>query len=76
MAPAGGVGPLRWPPSEYHLTLRQADQATRRLIPLTELAASERWVLYTSADEMNEHYANVDAHKIRQHEARAREEQQ
>jgi hypothetical protein len=27
MAPAGGVGPLRRPPSEYHLTLRQADQA-------------------------------------------------
>jgi hypothetical protein len=37
------------------------EPSTRRLIPLSELESSERWVLYASVDEMNEHYERVDA---------------
>jgi hypothetical protein len=34
--------------------------STRRLVSLSELAASDRWVLYRDVDEMNDHYERVD----------------
>lgn len=37
--------------------------STRRLIPLSELASSDRWVFYSSVDEMNDHYERVDGHR-------------
>ena len=37
--------------------------STRRLVALSELASSEQWVLYSSVDEMNDHYERVDEHR-------------
>lgn len=34
--------------------------STRRLVALAELCSSDCWVLYSSVDEMNEHYARID----------------
>jgi hypothetical protein len=42
------------------------DRTNQRLVPLTELASSDRWVIYKSVDEMNEHYDRVD-HKRNEH---------
>jgi hypothetical protein len=38
------------------------EPSTRRLVSLTELASSERWVFYASVEEMNDHYARIDSH--------------
>jgi hypothetical protein len=38
--------------------------STRRLIPLSELASTERWVFYASTEEMNEHYQRVDQRRL------------
>jgi hypothetical protein len=40
------------------------EASTRRLVPLSELASSDRWVLYRNLEEMNDHYERVDQHKI------------
>lgn len=50
------------------------ERSTRRLIALAELASSDQWVLYSSVDEMNDHYERVDHHRndhIRNAETRA-----
>ena len=36
------------------------EPSTRRLIPLSELASSDRWVLYSSVAEMNDHFQRSD----------------
>jgi hypothetical protein len=36
------------------------EASTRRLIPLSDLASSERWVLYGSAAEMSDHFERSD----------------
>jgi hypothetical protein len=36
------------------------EPSTRRLIPLSDLASSDRWVLYSSAAEMKDHFQRSD----------------
>jgi hypothetical protein len=36
------------------------EPSTRRLIPLSELASSDRWVLYSSVAEMKDHFERSD----------------
>lgn len=50
------------------------DASTQRLIPLAELAASDRWVLYQSPEEMNDHYKRVDEHQNKHIRARLAKE--
>ena len=37
--------------------------STQRVLPLIEMASSERWVIYQSTEEMNAHYRSVDSHQ-------------
>jgi hypothetical protein len=39
------------------------EPSTQRLLPLTELASSERWVFYENVEQMKDHYQRVDAHR-------------
>jgi hypothetical protein len=48
------------------------EPSTRRLLPLTELASSDRWVFYADAEEMNDHYQRVDRHHPKEENPRAR----
>ena len=41
------------------------EPSTRRLIPVAELASSDRWVLYPSVEVMNDHYERVDERRNR-----------
>jgi hypothetical protein len=47
----------------------------RRLVRLAELASSERWVLYRTLEEMNDHYERVDRHRIAWREREAARKQ-
>jgi hypothetical protein len=42
------------------------EPSTQRLLPLTELASSDRWVFYENTEEMNDHYERIDSarHKL------------
>lgn len=46
-----------------YLDWAMGDPSTRRLIPLAEMASSEQWVLYSSVEDMKDHYERVDAHR-------------
>lgn len=46
------------------------EPSTRRLIPIADLAASDRWVAYASVEAMNDHYERVDGPRNRQIQAR------
>ena len=41
------------------------EPSTRRLVPLSEFAKSDRWVFYSSVDEMKDHYERVDKYRDR-----------
>jgi hypothetical protein len=43
-----------------YLGFSESIPSPRRLISLAELCSSDGWVLYSSVDEMNEHYKLVD----------------
>ncbi|MGH7049122.1 MAG: hypothetical protein ACREE5_00525 [Acetobacteraceae bacterium] len=49
------------------------DPSTRRLVSLVELASTDRWVLYSSVDEMKDHYDRVDAHQNKHIRAQEKE---
>jgi hypothetical protein len=41
------------------------DPCTRRLLPLSALASTDRWVLYASVEEMKDHYERIDKYRDR-----------
>lgn len=53
-----------------HFDWIMGEPSTRRLVPLAELASGDRWVLYASIEEMNDHYERVDK---RQNERKRRQ---
>jgi hypothetical protein len=47
------------------------EPSTRRLLPLTELANSDRWVFYADVEEMKDHHERVDRHHPKNENPRA-----